>query len=295
MLVALYLGVNYIKGKDVFGNERTYYALVDNSGGLKNTAPVLLRGVKIGSVTEIVLDRERPGKVRLALNIKKRVPIPVDSRFAIVSTGLMGEKAVSLTPGVSEKVLGKNAVVEAQVEEGLLEAASGSVGTLVDEAKVVLASLNVTATRLNTILEQNTTGINGIVSNIETVSHQLASAELDRTLRDLGEFSTMLKNNTGRFENIVGNLDRVAGDIAEADLRATLDTLGMSIGRLNGMFARISDGDGTVSRLLDDPALYDSLTLATGNLATLLEDLKANPERYVQFSMFGRKEKKEKK
>jgi phospholipid/cholesterol/gamma-HCH transport system substrate-binding protein len=84
----------------------------------------------------------------------------------------------------------------------------------------------------------------------------------------------------------------MTGDIADTDLRATLDTLGMSISQLNVIMAKLSDGEGSAAKLLDDPALYDSLATAAGNLATLLQDLEANPGRYVHFSLFGKRDKK---
>jgi phospholipid/cholesterol/gamma-HCH transport system substrate-binding protein len=295
MIAGLYFGVNYIKGLDVFSNERVYYVLFDNTTGLKNTAPVVLRGVPVGSVTQIALKEEHPGKVMVTTYIKKSVRIPSDSRMVLRSNGLMGERTIEMVSGTASNYFEKGAFIPGSVAGDLMATASDGIGTLVDEAKTLLTSLNTTAARLNTILEENAEGVGGIVANIETVSRQLSSAGLDRTLHDLGEFSTMLKNNTGRVDSIVGNLDRVAGDLAEADLRATLDTLGASIGHLNAVLGKLSDGDGTMARLLDDPALYDSLTVATGNLSVLLEDLRANPGRYVQFSMFGRKEKKDKK
>lgn len=282
MLVCLYLGVNYLKGRDVFSRDVTYYALFDQTRGLQTSASVLLRGVKVGTVSQIELSDGHPDKVLVTVTVKKSVPIPIDSRLKLYSSDLMGGKAVELVMGAAAENFAKRDTIPAEIEAGLVEEVSNSLGDIVAQAKKVLSSIETTSNSLNTILEQNTAGIKGVVDGA------------DVALRDLGQFSAMLRRNSGKFESIVGNLDNVAADVAAADLRGTIDSLGSAITSLNGVLAKVSAGEGTAARLINDPALYDSLTVATGNLAVLLEDLKANPGRYVHLSLFGRKEKKEK-
>jgi phospholipid/cholesterol/gamma-HCH transport system substrate-binding protein len=291
MLVCLYLGVNYLKGRAVFSGDRFYYALFDQTNGLQTSAQVLLRGVKVGSVTDIYLDGKYPDKVVVKVGVKKDVDIPSDSHLVLFSNGLMGEKAIELSMGSSTNYFGSNAEIPAQIDGGLFESAGANIEDLVAEAKAVMSSLATTSASLNVILEQNAEGLSGIVTNMESVTNQLSEAELGGMIRDLGTFTTMLSDNAERFDGIVGNLDEMTGSLAEADLKGTVDDLGSTIENLNGVLAKLSEGDGTAAQLLDNPALYDSLTSATGNLAALLEDMKANPKRYVHFSLFGRRDK----
>lgn len=295
MLVCLYLGINYLKGKDVFSGDRLYYALYDHTLGLQTSAPVLLRGVKVGSVAGIAIDEKYPGKVVVTVGVKKGVDIPVDSRLKLFSSDIMGGKAIELVSGVLDEHFERRAIIPSETEGGLLESASHSLDGMIAEAKSMIRSLQATSDALNGILVENADALRGTMSNLESTTGQIANARLGETLRDLGEFSAMLKNNSGRFEAVVDNLDRVTGDIADAGLKGMLDTLGTGIARLNSTLAKVSDGGGTAARLLDDPALYDSLTAASSNLAALLEDLKANPRRYVHFSLFGGKDKDKKK
>ena len=289
MLVSLYLGINYLKGREVFSGDRFYYALFDQTNGLQTSAQVLLRGVKVGSVTDIYLDSQHPDKVVVKVGIKKNVDIPSDSHLVLFANGLMGDKAIELVLGSSGSYFERGVIIPSQIEGGLFESASTNIEELVVEAKSVMHSLETTSTTLGNLLEQNAESFKGIMENAESVTGQLADAKIGGMIRDLGEFTAMLRSNAGRFDEIVGNLDEVTGSLAEADLRGTIDSLGAGIANLNRVLARVSDGDGTAARLLNDAALYDSLTVATGNLATLLEDLKANPKRYVHFSLFGRK------
>ncbi len=219
--------------------------------------------------------------------------IPVDSYLKIVSTGIMGGKSVELVMGVTNVYFVRNDLIPSEIESGLLESASLSMEDLVADAKKMMASLTTSSNSLNEILVQNTDALRGTMSNFESVSRQLSDAKIGAMIADLGAFSAMLRDNSGKFEGIIDNLDEVTGEIAEANLRATLDTLGMGVSHLNRALAKLSDEEsgGTASRLLNDPALYDSLTVAVSDLSALLEDLKANPKRYVHFSLFGRKNK----
>lgn len=291
MIVCLYLGVNYLKGKDFFSSDRNYISLFDQTRGLQTSAPVLLRGVKVGSVTDISLDGDHPDKVVVTVSIKREYNIPTDSRLKLFSNGLMGGMAIELVCGVAATDFGRGEIIPSETESGMLETASLSLEGLVAEASSLMNSLEMTSDILYEMIADNTSGIRGIVSNVEQVTRRLSGAELDAMIADLGTFSAMLRDNTSRFESIVSNLDKVSGDVAATDLRATLDTLGMGIANLNGVLAKLSTGDGSAARLLDDPALYDSLTVTAGNLASLLEDLRANPKRYVHFSLFGRRDK----
>lgn len=291
MSVSLYLAVNYLKGREIFSGDRFYYALFDRTNGLQTSAQVLLRGVKVGSVTDIYLDGRHPDKAVVKVGVKKSINIPSDSYLVLFANGLMGDKAIELVPGTSGSFFAGGVVIPSQIESGLFESAGANIEDLVADAKSLMHSLESTSASLGNLLEQNAESLRGIMSNVDNITGQLSGAGLDKMIRDMGEFTSMLRDNSARFDGIVGNLESVTGSLAEADLGRTVDSLGVSIARLNRVLAAVSEGDGTAAQLLNDPALYDSLTAATGNLSLLLEDLRANPKRYVHFSLFGKKNK----
>lgn len=286
MLVCLYLGVNYLKGTDIFTGDRIYYATFDETLGLQKTAPVLLRGVKVGSVTDISIDPAAPDAVVVEVGIKKSVRVPVDSRLKLFSNGIMGGKAIELVRGEATGYFERGATIPSETAAGLLENASLGLDDLMAEAKLLMASLSSTSASLDSLFTQNAEAINGIAGNLQRVTGQIASSRIDGMIGDLRSFTTMLAGSSTRVEGIVGNLEKVTGGLAEANLRGTIDTLGVSIGHLNAVLAKISQGEGTLGRLMENPALYDSLTSATSNLSALLADVKANPKRYVHISVF---------
>ena len=111
--------------------------------------------------------------------------------------------------------------------------------------------------------------------------------DIDGTLNNLRTFTDTLAANSGRIEAMIGNLDKVTTDLAEANFVEQLDS---TLTSLDSIIKTIEEGDGTAGMLINDKALYESLNSAGDNLAQLLEDLKANPMRYVHFSLFGKSE-----
>lgn len=289
MIASLYFGINYLKGRDVFSGDRFYYALFDQTNGLQSAAQVLLRGVKVGSVADISLDRRYPDKVMVKVGVKRNINIPDDSHLVLFANGLMGDKAIELVIGSSPDMYAGGAVIPSHTDAGMFESASTNIEELVAEAKVMMQALAAAANGIDSLLDQNSDAIHGAVTGIEGMVQEMNRARVGEIATNLRTFSNMLSQNSSKFEGVISNLDEVTGQLAESDLRGTVDSLGVSIARLNGVLGAMSDGNGSVAKLLDDPALYDSLTVATGNLAALLEDLRANPRRYVHFSLFGRK------
>jgi phospholipid/cholesterol/gamma-HCH transport system substrate-binding protein len=287
VLLCLYLGVNYLKGKDVFSGDRVYYTLLEQTGGLQTSAPVLLKGVKIGSVTGIAIDPAHTDDVVVTVNIKKSFKIPTDSNLKMFTNGIMGGKAIEFVPGVADTYFERGAVIPSIAEEGLLDIASTSIEDVIDEFRRLVNSLDATSTTINSLLGQNAESFKGTMDNINSTTRQLADAGMGDMIVELGAFTHTLQQNAGRFDSIMANLDTVSGELAKADLSGTIDRLDESIASLNRVLASVESGDGTVGRLLEDPAMYDSLTTAAGNLNALLEDLRANPKRYVHFSLFG--------
>ncbi len=155
----------------------------------------------------------------------------------------------------------------------------------------VTADLSRTLTDVSRLLEDNKANIDGTLGHLNSLSGNMndllasESRNLKSTVDNLTRFSEMLGNNAGRVDSIVGSLGRVATTLDEEQFARKLTA---SVATLDELMRKIGDGEGTLGKLVEDPALYDSLTVATGNLSALLADVKAYPARYVHLSLFGR-------
>jgi phospholipid/cholesterol/gamma-HCH transport system substrate-binding protein len=301
MILCLYLGVNYLKGKEVFSSDRTYYTLFDQTNGLQTSSPVLLRGVKVGSVTDIGFDYGKSERVVVTVAIKRGFNIPTDSYLKLFSNGLMGGKAIEIVKGSEATYFEKHAVIPSQTENDLLEYASVSVEELLSKLDDAIASLTTTLGNIDTLVEDNAVAIHGTMTNIEKLTGRLddlladEKEHIDEIMSGIGSLSLNLKRNSDHIDNVVASADRIVDSLDKANLKGVVDSLAITIGRVNGVLGQITEGSGSVSKLVDDPRLYDSLVAATANLSYLLEDLKAHPSRYINVTIFGRKNREGKK
>ena len=282
--------VRYLKGSSVFSKTNTYYAYYEQVSGLQPASYVVLYGVKVGSVTNITLD-ENPSKgVEVEFTVDKRYKIPVDSKAKIFSDGIMGGKAIEILYGTSSEIIPKDGTVEAAVSTDLFEMATSELDFLNEKIASVVDGLTQTLNGVNALLAENTTSLSSIVKNVDGVTGNVNAmlvnerAHLEEALASLSKFSKSLGDNADAVGGIIDNLNSFSTELVEADFAAELEGV---VGHINSILATIEQEDGSVGKLLNDKELYDNLTSASDNLSTLLEDLKENPHRYINISVFG--------
>lgn len=291
MILAAWAGVRFLKGFDIFGRNAVYYAAYDQVGGVQSASPVLMQGVKIGTVTGITLDPRRSDKVVLQLTVKRQYAIPEDSEAKIISNSLMGSKAIEITYGTSERCLADGDTLISSRDRDLMDMAGSELDFFKQKLSRITDDLSRTLGNINGLLEENAANISGTLGNLNTVSGDVAELldtekeHLQSAVRNLSAFADMLGENAPRVDSIVGSLNEVTAQLAEADFAQRLS---QNVATLDNLLGKINAGEGSLGMLLNDRALYDSLTVASGNLASLLADLERYPGRYVHFSLFGR-------
>ena len=291
MILAAWAGIRFLKGFDIFGRNTVYYAAYDQIAGVQAASPVQMQGVKIGTVTGITLDPRRSDKVILQLTIKRQYLIPEDSEAKIISSSLMGAKAIEIIYGASSAYLETGDTLRSGRDRDLMDMAGSELDFFKQKFSRIADDLSRTLDNVNLLLEENATNISGTLGNLNSVSGDVAELletekeHLHSAVQNLSAFADMLGENAPRVDSIVGSLNEVTAQLAEADFARRLSE---SVATLDDLLGRIESGDGSLGLLLNDRALYDSLTMASGNLASLLADLQEYPGRYVHFSLFGR-------
>ena len=290
VLLAAWFGARFLKGSELFSNNYKYYAYYNQVGGIQTASHVMIYGVKVGSVTKVTLDEDPSKGVELELSIDRRYRIPADSKAKIFSNGVMGGKAVDIVMGSSPEYVEDRGTLSSEVGVDILDMAGSELEFFKDKVTDVVESLTTTLDGINALLNENTKSLNGIVANVDGIT-----ASTDEILRDqkthlkeaiasLNLFAQSLGNNTEHIDSIMSNLDTFSTQLAEADLVSEVE---QTVGHLNAVLAAADEDTGTVGKLLNDAELYDNLSAASDNLSMLLADLKANPKRYVHFSVFG--------
>lgn len=283
----LFFGFNYLKGVNIFSSIHAYHGVYTDIHGLETQAPVYIKGYKVGQVDNIAYDFTRDSAFTVDISIKRNINLPVGTRMALVSDGIMGGMAVELLLPVGQTdMLASGATLPTAYTPGLLDGLQES----------VIKPLGNTLASLDTVIAQLKSQLDN-----DHIEHILASA--DGAVADLQTTSASLKrlmNNqvpsiVSKADTAMTDLQQVVADVRAADLKSTVASVDTAIANVNLLLTDVRSKEGTIGMLINDKALYSHIDSAILSVDSLLVDLKANPKRYVHFSLFGAKEKKNKK
>ena len=303
----LYVGVNYLKGINLWAGQETYYAIYDDIAGLGVANPVLLNGYKIGQVVDLNLLTELNGKILVGYIIsEKGLAIPVDSRFKIFSSDLLGSKAVQLQLGDSSLLAIPGDTLDSEVEESLSDAVNKQILPLKNKAEALIANIDSAMVSLNAILNKDTqedlnksfTSISEALAKFRDTAYRLDTlmvqerVKISAILDNMQSITYSLSSNSENIKNILANLESVSDSLAKADIKATVDNAKSALAGASQIMDKINMGEGSLGMLINNDTLYTNLAHASQELEWLLEDMRVHPNRYVHFSMFGKKEKK---
>lgn len=284
IFLGAWAGIRFMSGADIFGRSNEYFAYYEDASGLQTASAVVIRGVKVGQVTSVVISPQDPSKVQVAMAISKDYTLPVDSKAKIFSAGLMGGQAVEIILGTSAQSLEKGATIESEVEVGMFDAISSQFGDIKDKLVVMVDNLNATLVSVNSIVNENNANIAASIKHLKDLLAQLENSQI---VANLDSFTGTLKDNGQKIDGIVSNVGNITATLEEQQFA---QKLAQSVESLNALLVKFNQSEGTVGSLLNDKQLYANLAQASENLSLLLGDLKQNPKRYVHFSLFGSKE-----
>ncbi|GGH05507.1 MULTISPECIES: MlaD family protein [Pedobacter] len=301
-IALLIIGYNFLKGNSIFSNETTLYARYTRVDGLTVSKPVLINGYQIGRVAKLQL--EPGGTILATLSINSKYEIPENSIARLEGTDLLGSKAIVMSLGDSKKMAEDGYTLNANVEKGLME----QVQPVQKKAELIIGKMDSILSSVNSILNPNFqknvdksfNSIAGTLASLETTSKKVdglvgsESKRIEAILRNVEGITANLNSNNQKISDILTNINTVTDKFAAANFKQTLDNANNAIADLQSVISNIKSGKGSLGLLLNDDKMYQNLTNASKNLDELMIDLKANPKRYVHFSVFGGGNKKDK-
>ncbi len=300
-IVLLILGFNFLKGKTFFAKSHTLYAKYTNVQGLAASNPVMINGLQVGTVYSITTDKNMK-EILVNINMTKDVNIPVNS-VAIIKPSLLGVTSVEITLGDSRNYIPKNDTIDTKPSSGIFTDVLSKVDPVLYQVTKAVTSIDSILMKFNHILDPNAkNNIAATLENLNKTTSNLigASASLEillntqtgalaGTLNNLNSFTANLDKNNGKITNVMTNLDKTATNLSNLDLNRTLDTLNSTIGYLKATIGKLNATTGTAGLLLNDTKLYNNLTATANKLNLLIDDIKTNPKRYINISIFGKK------
>lgn len=289
-IILFYIGINFLKGVNVFTTTNTYYVKFENAGGLTPSASVLANGYAVGIVREINYNYSDNQSVVVSIELDKAMHVP-EGTTAELETSLMGSVTLHLLPGKNPvKHLERGDTIFGRQHFGAMERAA----EMLPQVEQMLPKVDSIMGNLNRLTGDS--AMLALVKNLAVISENLAQTT-SRVDHLMGKEIPVLLSN---MNALTGNLNKVAGDIAKGNLDSTMTVLHATMqnaetltSQLNALTATLNSSvtstDNTLGLLLNDRSIYDDLNHTIHSADSLLIDIKSNPHRYIHFSVFGKK------
>jgi phospholipid/cholesterol/gamma-HCH transport system substrate-binding protein len=293
-ITILILGYSFLRGNDVFLSSNRYYAVYKKVDGLSVSRPVLVNGFQIGTVSKMELLPD--GRTKVQFKVQRQYNVPSNTVAALVSTDLLGSKAISFQYGNSNTMAEDNDMLKSEIEGGLAE----SLAPIQAKAEDLITKLDSTLGSINKILnpafqkniDRSFLSIANSLQTLEGTTKKIdalvggQTGRINNIMANTEAVSDNLKNTSAHLTAISSNFDKVSNDVANANIKQMLDNANKATADLQSVMNKINNDKGTMGLLMNDPKFYNNLTNATRSLDSLLSDLKAHPKRYVHFSVF---------
>ena len=279
-IALLVCGVNFLKGINLFKSGVAYYVEFENIAGLVTSSPVYANGFGVGIVRDIQYDFEHSGNIVVEIDLDSDMKLPQGTTAELESDMLGTVKMNLILPSKSARFHAAGDTLSGSVNAGML----GAAANLMPKIESMLPKLDSILGSLNSLLADQ--ALTNTLHNTEqiTANLQVTTKELNSLLKnDLPAITTNLNTVTSNFVTISDNLKDI-------NYVATIEKVNATLDGVKKFTDELQSTNGTVGMLLQDKTLYNNLTRTAGNAATLLDDVKSHPKRYVHFSIFGRKD-----
>ena len=214
MLGCAWAGIRFLSGIDIFSRNNEYYAAYDQIGGVQSASPVMIKGVKVGTVTDIGFDPSRSDKVVLQLTVKRQIRIPKDSEAKIVSASIMGSKAIEIRLGDEAACLADGDTLRSGRDRDLMDMAGSELDFVKQRVVQLTDSLSRTLGGINALMAANAAGLTGTIAHLEGITGNVDEL-LDSEREELRHALHSLASFSERLDSIGGDLSTLTARLAD--------------------------------------------------------------------------------
>mgnify|MGYP003629917814 FL=1 len=285
------MGFSYLKSTPIFDNSKTFYAVYPNVGGLQSGTTVSINGFSVGKVNDIKFLDEK-GNLLVTFTVGNDFKFSKNSLVELYDTGIIGGKGLQIKPVFDATGVAQSGdTLKTETRLGITDLAQQKLTPLVRKFESAISGADSVLVNVNSILDPKTKmelkevigGLNILITNLNR-----SATSLNSVLEGNRE---KLDNSFKNFELLTLNFSKLSDSLNSAGLGRTLASLESTMASLDQVTQRIENGDGTLGLLMNDKELYSNLNTTTRELELLLQDFRLNPKRYVNVSVFGKKQK----
>ena len=293
-IIALVFGVNYLKGINILNDNSDVYAVYENIGGLQVGSPVLVNGYKVGMVSNIDLLTEQNQNLLVTISLDKEFDMAKNTVCKIVNQDLMGTKGIALILGDTDELVRGGDTLISGIEGSLQDEVNAQILPLKNKAEELIGSIDSLMMIVTAVLNKDTrdnlrNSLNSLDKTFELMSQTMVRVDsmvdinddrIAKVVKNLESITSNLESSNGEIKTILTNFATLSDSLVKADIATVLQNV-------NDIATKINNGEGSIGLLLKDNKIYANFEKSTRELASLLEDIKKNPSRYVNFSIIG--------
>lgn len=283
-IVALFIGMNFLKGTNLFTGSKTYCFAFDDISGLTKSSPIYASGYQVGLVKDIIFDYSQKNKTKVIAEMDKQMKIPTGTT-AFISSDVLGNIKVTLNIAPNKgEFIQEGELIPGSIDQG----AMGEVTSMIPAVKQMLPKLDSILLSLNLLLADP-----AIASSVHNV--QDMTANLTKTSRELNAVVAKLNREipgvVTKANSILDHSETFTANLSQVDVATTMRKVDEAMADVKAVTAKINSNQGTLGLLMRDPTLYNQLNTTVRSADSLMVNIRQHPKRYVHFSIFGRKDK----
>ncbi len=303
-LALLIFGYNFLRGRSVLKTGNFLYAKYTDAKSLMVSNPVYINGFQVGNVYDIETEDASLKNIIITIKLKDKYQIP-DNSTATVKSSLLGTPSIEISLGNTKKYLESGDTINSIQSIGLIGDITSKIDPITTQLKFTLTNLDTVLHNINSVFSNNVKGnIASMVANMDSATKNIATAtaalnmmldkdhgSLTSTVNSISSVTKNLADNNNKVNTILSNVEATTQHFSQADVEGAVTKLKSSIEQLNLLMTKINSDKGSLGMLMNDKTLYNNLNSTVRSANTLLDDVRIHPKRYVNISVFGKKDK----
>ena len=275
MLVVLYSGVNFLKGENIFSKKRLFYAIYDNVNGLTISRPVTVNGFRVGQVSGIDFHSANQANLIVQVAIEEDIYFSTNAILEIYDSDILGAKSLELKMIEGQQTAMSGDTLFGSIATGLTSEVSEQFGSV----KVGLDQLIISFDHVLKEIKDLSNTANRLLSNNED--------RLAQSMHSIETIASTLVNQTQNINNTITNISTFSNNLNSIDF-VLLSTQILDISnQLESLLVELNSGNGSVSKFINEDSIYYDLSNTIQSMDNLLIDIKNNPKKYINISLWG--------